>query len=66
MEDLGLTHVSTRRAAECLSVCPNTVRKMVRRGDLEAIRICRSKMVVSMASIERFIDRRKVTGACTP
>lgn len=49
--------ISIKAAAETMSVCRETIARMVKRGDLRARKVLRNRVQISVKSIEEHLTR---------
>ncbi len=52
--------LSTSQAARVLGICDNTLRSKIKKGELEAVKISRSKIRITHEAINRYIESKAV------
>jgi excisionase family DNA binding protein len=63
---MGDNRVTTGQAAKVLGLSGQTIRKLIRKGELDAIETKGGKFRVTQASIEAYIAARQVRPASQP
>lgn len=54
---------SIHDTATALNISPSTARRLIREGDLEAVRVSERRIIVMGSAIRRYLSRKTINGA---